>query len=455
MKLWGSRMRGPIDRRFERLNSSLPIDIRLADEDIDASIAWTHGLVGAGVLTDEDGRKLVEGLERVRSEFDGGAFEAAEADEDIHTAVERRLTELCGEVGGRLHTGRSRNDQVATDSRLWVMRACDSLDRALGDVQRSLVASAESGLEAPMPGYTHLQRAQPITWGHWTLSHFWPLHRDRGRLRSARESAGVLPLGSGALAGVAFDIDRQALADELGFHGVSSNSLDAVKDRDFVADFMYACVLVGVHLSQLAEQLILFSTAEFGFIEIDEAFATGSSLMPQKRNPDSLELARGKAGRLIGGLAGLLATLKALPSGYDKDLQEDKQYVFDAFDTLELVLPVLAGVVSTLKLNRDRMLAALTPEIFATDLADYLVRKGVAFRTAHDLVGQAVRRAEEMHVPLQALSDSEFKKISTNFGDDLGKVFEARAALERRAAPGGTSREALRSQLEAARALVR
>ncbi len=455
MKLWGSRMKAPVDRQFERMNASLPIDIRLSGEDIDGSIAWTHGLVRAGVLSEEDGRRLEEGLERVRSEFVQGTFEASATDEDIHTAVERRLTELCGEVGGRLHTGRSRNDQVATDLRLWIMRACDALDLNLRDLQSSLHASAEAGLDAPMPGYTHLQRAQPITWGHWALSHFWPLQRDRGRLRNVRESAGVMPLGSGALAGVAFAVDRQALADELGFHSVTSNSLDGVKDRDFAADFVFACALIGVHISQLAEQLIIFSTAEFGFVEMDDAYAAGSSLMPQKRNPDSLELARGKSGRLIGGLAGLLATLKALPSAYDKDLQEDKQFVFEAYDTLELMLPVMTGVVSTLRLNPDRMVAALTPEMFATDLADYLVQKGVVFRAAHDLVGTAVRRAEELGLPLQALSGDELRRISSDFGDDAGRVFEARNALGRRTAAGGTSPGALKEQLELARALIR
>lgn len=454
MKLWGSRMGSPVDRQFERLNASLPIDIRLAGEDIDGSIAWTHGLVKAGVISPDDGRSLEQGLERVRSEFVQGTFEAASTDEDIHTAVERRLTELCGEVAGRLHTGRSRNDQVATDFRLWVMRSCDSLDLMLRDLQRSIHASAEAGLDAPMPGYTHLQRAQPITWGHWALSHFWPLQRDRGRLAHVRQSAGVMPLGSGALAGVPFAVDRRALADELGFHSLTPNSLDGVKDRDFAADFVFTCALIAVHISQLAEQLIIFSTAEFGFVEIDEAYATGSSLMPQKRNPDSLELARGKTGRFIGGLAGLLTSLKALPSAYDKDLQEDKPYVFEAFDTLALVLPVLTGVVSTLRLDRDRMLGALTPEMFATELADYLVGKGVPFRAAHELVGKAVRRAEELGLPLHALSGDELRRISSDFADDVGAVFEVRHALERRSAAGGTSRQALQDQLELARGLL-
>jgi argininosuccinate lyase len=447
-------MKASTDQRFDRLNSSLPVDIRLFNEDIGGSVAWTHGLVRAGVLSSEEGASLEAGLEVVRAEFVEGTFETSPTDEDIHTAVERRLTELTGDLGGRLHTGRSRNDQVATDFRLWIMRACNALDDGLRDLQRALLASAEAGLDTPMAGYTHLQRAQPITWGHWALSYLWALQRDRIRLGSARESAGVLPLGSGALAGVAFAVDRRALADELGFHSVSPNSIDGVRDRDFAADFLFACALIGVHLSQLAEQLIIFSTSEFGYVELDDAYATGSSLMPQKRNPDSLELARGKSGRLIGGLAGLLATLKALPSAYDKDLQEDKQFAFDAFDTLELLLPVMAGVVSTLKLDAGRMAAALTPDMFATDLADYLVRKGVPFRRAHELVGTAVRRAEELGLPLRDLSVAELRRISPEFADDVEGVFDARAALERRAAEGGTAPGALKEQLEAARELL-
>lgn len=454
MKLWGSRMNASVDDRFERLNASLPVDLRLFQEDIDGSIAWTHGLARAGVIQPEEAESLIRGLQDVRAEFVAGSFEASPSDEDIHTAVERRLTELCGEIGGKLHTGRSRNDQVATDFRLWIMRACEELDQRVADMQRSLCGSAESALNVPMPGYTHLRRAQPITWGQWALSHFWPLQRDRGRLERARQSAGVLPLGSGALAGVAFEVDRRALADELGFHSVSSNSVDGVRDRDFAVEFLFACALLGIHLSQLAEQLIIFASAEFGFVEIDDAYATGSSLMPQKKNPDSLELTRAKSGRLIGGLTGLLSTLKALPSAYDKDLQEDKQPVFEAFDTLDLVLPVVAGAVSTLSLNSDRMAAALDPEMLATDLADYLVQKGVPFRAAHDLVGTAVRRSEALGLPLHALPGNELKRISREFGDDVGSVFDPAAALARRASEGGTAPDALARQLKAARALL-
>jgi len=454
MKLWGARMRAPLNPLVEQLNTSLPIDIRLFREDIDGSLAWTHGLQRAGILSRDEARRIQNGLEKVRTEFEAESFAVLASDEDIHTAVERRLTELSGDVGGKLHTGRSRNDQVATDFRLWIMRGCDGLDWELRTLQAALLDSAESALEAPLPGYTHMQRAQPITWGHWAMSHFWPLERDRGRLKQARRSAGILPLGSGALSGVVFNIDRHALAQELGFHSVSASSLDGVKDRDFAVEFLFASALIGVHLSQIAEQLILYSTSEFGFVVIDDSYTTGSSLMPQKKNPDPLELARGKSGRLIGGLVGLLTTLKGLPSAYDKDLQEDKQPVFEAFDTLSLLIPVMSGLISTIHLQTDRMLAALSPEMLATDLADYLVAKGTPFRRAHTLVGLAVRRAEEQGVPLPSLSLDELRAISSEFEKDVTQVFNVPAAINRRSATGGTAGEALIEQLRSARSLL-
>ncbi len=456
-KLWGGRFAGETDELVARYNASLPFDIRLADEDIDGSIAWARALVGAGVLGAEEAERLVEGLEAVRAEFAAGQFEAAPGDEDIHTAVERRLTELVGPLGGRLHTGRSRNDQVATDFRLWVMRAVDGLLAEVAALQRALLASAGSHLHTPMPGYTHLQPAQPVTWGHWALSHFWPLQRDKERLQSARRAASVLPLGSGALAGSGFPVDRAALAQALGFDAVAPNSIDAVADRDFAADFLYAAALAGLHLARLSEQLILFSSAEFGFVTLPDAYSTGSSLMPQKKNPDTLELTRGKAGRLIGRLAGLLATLKGLPSAYDKDLQEDKEPVFDAYDTLALALPVMAGLVGALAIRPERMRAALAASgggLYATDVADYLVEKGVPFREAHELVGRAVRRAEALGLGLDALPLAEWQAISPQFGEEVPAMFAPEAALERRGAEGGTARAALAEQVERARQAV-
>lgn len=454
MKLWGSRMAKNTEPLVEKLNLSLPFDVRLYAEDIDASLAWAAALAHVGVLTQAERRDIVDGLQAVRRTFEGGAFEPAVTDEDIHTAVERMLTEKIGSPAGKLHTGRSRNDQVATDLRLWVMRACDRIEAAMLELAKAILDSAEVGLEFPMPGYTHLRRAQPVTWGHWVLSAFWPLMRARDRFHRARSSAAVLPLGSGALAGTAFPIDRQALAEELDFDSVSPNSIDAVSDRDFALEFLFAAAMLGVELSRFAEAMILFSSDEFGFIELDEAYTTGSSLMPQKMNPDPLELTRGKAGRLIGSLAGLLATLKGLPSAYDKDLQEDKEPLFDACDTVLLILPALTGLLRTLRLHPDRMAGAVGPELLATDLVDYLVRKRVPFRVAHDHVGRAVRLAEERDLKLDELPLNDLQKLDGNFERDVEEVFDLRAALERRSATGGTAPTAVRSQLDAAKRAI-
>lgn len=450
-KLWGGRFTGQTDALVHRYNASIGYDIRLYDEDITGSVAWAEALADAGLLTTTERDKLIEGLEIVRDEFKTDTFAVQIEDEDIHSAVERRLTEIIGPMGGKLHTGRSRNDQVATDFRLWVMRACGRLDAHLDDLERALVNNAAGALNLPMPGYTHLQHAQPVTWGHWALSHFWPLVRDRERLIEVRRAAGVLPLGAGALAGAAFPIDRQQLAERLGFDSVSPNSLDAVSNRDFVAEFLFAAALLGVHLSRLSEQLILFSSAEFGFVRLADAYSTGSSIMPQKKNPDTLELTRGKSGRLIGHLAGFLATLKGLPSSYDKDLQEDKEPVFDAFDTLDVALPVMVGLLRTLELRPERIAGQLETGMLATELADYLVRRGVPFREAHHLVGQVVRLGEARGVTIVDLSSSDLQTISPYFGEDVAAVLTIPAALAARTVSGGTSPAALAAQLAIAR----
>ncbi len=451
MKLWGGRMSKPTDQLVHELNASFSFDVRLYHEDILGSQAWARALAKAGVINAEESKELIDGLDAVSQEFETGKFQAAESDEDIHTAVERRLTEIVGPVAGKLHSGRSRNDQVATDFRLWIMNACKQLEQATTDLCQAMLENAERDLHTPMPGYTHLQHAQIVTWGHWLLSHFWTLIRDRERLANAQTSAAVLPLGSGALAGTSFPIDRVLLAKDLGFASVSENSIDAVSDRDFALDFLHACAAMGVHLSRLAETLILFNSPEFGFIEIDDAYATGSSLMPQKKNPDPLELARGKTGRLIGNLTGLLTTLKGLPSAYDKDLQEDKEAVFDSYDTLSLLLPVLTGLIQTLQLHPERMREKLSADLFATDLADYLVSKGAPFREAHALVGKAVRRASDNKTTLKDLSLEEYRSISKHFEADIAEIFDFKASLNRRNASGGTSEAALKKQLKAAR----
>ncbi|MFN2182158.1 MAG: argininosuccinate lyase [Candidatus Promineifilaceae bacterium] len=450
-KLWGGRFSAEIDDLVFRFNASIRFDQRLYEQDITGSIAWAKGLARAGILSGEETAAIVDGLDAVRKEFDEGTFEFQPDDEDIHTAVERRLTELVGPVGGKLHTGRSRNDQIATDFRLWVMSACEQVDAWIKELQQALIDSAAGNLNLPMPGYTHLQHAQPVTWGHWTLSFFWPLVRDRRRFQETRARSAVMPLGSGALAGTTFPIDRQFLARELGFAEISANSIDGVSDRDFAADFCYAATVLALHLSRLSEQLIIFSSAEFSFVRLHDAYSTGSSIMPQKKNPDTLELTRGKSGRLIGDLTGLLATLKSLPSTYDKDLQEDKEPVFDAFDTLSMILPVMTGLLRTLEINGSGMAEQLEPGLLATELADYLVKKGLPFRQAHGYVGQLVRTAEVQGKRLTELTAAEVQAVSPLFGEDIDQVLNVDYALAQRNATGGTSPDALHEQLQAAR----
>ncbi len=453
MTLWSGRFSGKLDESAWALNTSLPFDRRLAAQDVRGSLAWADALARAGVLGAAEHAAIAGGLQAIAAEFAAGTFSFAASDEDIHTAVERRLGELAGAAAGKLHTGRSRNDQVATDFRLWLLEALPALDEALRELQGALVTVAERSQAVLMPGYTHLQRAQPITLAHWLLAHFWPLQRDRERLAGLRVRTAVLPLGCGALAGTAFDIDRAALAAALGFDGPAPNSLDAVSDRDFAAEFLFCAALTGVHLSRLSESVVLFSSAEFGFFELSDAFSTGSSLMPQKKNPDLFELARGKAGALIGLLGGLLATLKGLPSSYDKDLQEDKPPVFQAADTLLTVLPVLAAALESMTVHPDKMLAAIDPTLLATDLADYLVRKGVPFREAHAAVGKAVQLAARRGISLPALSLDEWQAIGP-FEADVYAVFDPLQSVERRAAVGGTAPAAVAVQIQQAKSLL-
>jgi argininosuccinate lyase len=452
--MWGGRFGSATDQLMQRFNESIGFDKRMYAADIQASIAYAGALVKAKLITVEEQAQIVDGLRQVRAEFDAGTFEIMPADEDIHTAVERRLGELIGPAAGKLHTGRSRNDQVATDLRLYLLGEMRSLDDALSQLQLAIVDSAEAHLGAIMPGYTHLQQAQPLLFSHWLMSFFWKFQRDRQRLDDAVQRTSICPLGSGALAGHPLGVDRQALAAELGFSGVAENSVDAVSDRDYVVDFMSWAALVQVHLSGLAEDLIIWSSREFGFVQVDEAYATGSSLMPQKRNPDSLELMRGKTGRIVGHLAGLLTTLKGLPSAYNKDLQEDKEALFDAIDTLAMELPIASGVIRTLKVNTGRMAAALDAATLATDLADYLVRKGIPFRQSHHLVGEAVRRADALAVSLQELDLVEYQAIHPDFAPDVYACFDPQASVEARDAVGGTSPTAVRAQIDQARALL-
>jgi argininosuccinate lyase len=450
MTLWGGRFSTKLNEQAWDLNSSLPIDKRMAIQDVEGSRAWADAIHHAGILTDKEYSSICLGLATIKEEFSSGRFSFALSDEDIHTAVERRLAELIGDAAGKLHTGRSRNDQVATDFRLWMLEAIRSLDAELKDLQSALVDQAEKADEVIMPGYTHLQRAQPILLAHWWLSHFWALQRDHERLGDLTKRVSVLPLGSGALAGVPFDVDRLKLAESLGFAEVSNNSVDAVSDRDFAAEYLFCAALIGIHLSKLAEQVILYTSAEFGFFELSDAFSTGSSLMPQKKNPDVFELTRGKAGTLLGLLTGLLATLKGLPSTYDRDLQEDKAPVFQATDTLLAILPVIAGALRTITVKPEHMKSAIDSTMLATDLADYLVNKGVPFREAHAIVGKVVRAAGEKKIQLEEMPLEAYQALGP-FEADAFQVFDVRNSVEKRNGIGGTSPQSVKDQIQVAK----
>ena len=451
MSLWGGRFSEPGADDLKQLNDSIGFDIRFYREDIEGSIVYARAIADAGVITQEEAQTIIDGLRRVKQEFDADTFVIQDSDEDIHTAVERRLTEMIGEVAGKLHTGRSRNDQVATDFRLWSMRAADRLADELRGLQLALIQVAEAHTDTLLPGYTHMQPAQPITAAHWLMSFFWMLERDLDRLLAARERMAVSPLGAGALAGNPFEVDRQKMALALGFDACSQNSLDAVSDRDFVADLLYVIALSATHLSRLAEDVLIYSNPSFAFITLADRYSTGSSLMPQKRNADPMELMRGKTGRLIGNLSGFLATLKGLPSGYNKDLQEDKEALFDSVDTMHSLLPIMTAIISSLQMNADRMRAALVEELLATDMADYLVRKGLPFRQAHHVVGEVVRLAAESDLQLSELPLGKLRDISAYFSEDVGQVFNFAQSVSQRRVQGGTAPDAVREQIELAK----
>ncbi len=454
MRLWGGRFTGQIGDLMRRFNDSFAFDRRLYAADIRGSIAYARELQRIGLLTASERDSIIAGLEKVKSEFDEGRFEELPTDEDIHTAVERRLTELIGPAAGKLHTGRSRNDQVALDLRLWLLEAAGRIQSDLAALQQALIDQAEANLTLIMPGYTHWQPAQPVLFSHWLMSYFWMFERDRDRLGDCARRADLCPLGAGALAGNPFPVNREALAADLGMAGVTLNSMDAVSDRDHVVEFLSAAALIGTHVSRLAEDLILFSGPGCRFIRLDESYTTGSSLMPQKRNPDALELARGKSGRLIGDLVQLLTVLKGIPSTYDKDLQEDKEPLFDAVDTLNLTLPVVSGIIQTLTPVGDAMRAALDEAMLATDLADYLVQRGTPFREVHRAVGEAVRRAEERGISLSQLVEDESNAGSSDFGKEARRVFDFERAVSRRKVIGGTAPESVRQQIARAKELL-
>jgi len=454
--LWGGRFSGAADETFAEFNRSFGFDRRLFYADIKGSIAQANALAAAGILTEDEIAGVIAALNELSEEArnDPHFFDASDA-EDVHSFIEGRLVAKIGETGKKLHTGRSRNDQVATAFRLWLRDETESLMLEAARLQAALVRSAERFIDVILPGYTHLQRAQPVLWAHWCLAYFEMLERDRERLGDLLGRINVMPLGSGALAGTGFDIDREAVARELGFESVSRNSLDAVSDRDFAIEFTGACSLTMVHLSRLAEDLILYCSTEFGFVELSDAVSTGSSLMPQKKNPDALELIRGKAGRVFGRHLALLTMVKGLPLAYNKDMQEDKEAVFDTLDTLRVCLRVAAIVMDNASLNEHRARkAAETGYLNATELADSLVRQGLPFRTAHEAAGKAVVYAIGQQKELGELSIAEIRQFAETAGDDTLAALSLERTVAAKTAIGGTSPGRVRQALETARTKV-
>jgi argininosuccinate lyase len=442
---WSGRFKEPLDERVKRFNASVGFDRRLARHDIEGSLAHARMLAAQGILTRRDLTAIERGLARIRREIDAGRFKWSLDAEDVHLNIERRLTALVGEPGKRLHTARSRNDQVATDLRLWLRGEIDEIGAALSLLEQALLAQAERHAALVMPGFTHLQVAQPVTFGHHLLAYVEMLERDRERLADCRRRVNRLPLGAAALAGTSFPIDRRRVARALGFAGLCENSLDAVSDRDFAIEFAACASLVMVHLSRLAEELVLWSSPRFGFVRLPEGYCTGSSIMPQKRNPDVPELVRGKSARVIGSLMALLTLMKAQPLAYNKDNQEDKEPLFDTVDTVKDCLAVFAGLMRGLEPVPAAMQAALAEgHATATDLADYLVRKGTPFRDAHEVVARAVREAERLGTDLAELPLATLKRFSPKIGADVRRVLTVQGSVAARNHPGGTAPAAVR-----------
>jgi argininosuccinate lyase len=454
-RLWGGRFAGGPAEALSLLSVSVHYDWRLAPYDLLASRAHARVLARAGLLDDDELTRMLGALDDLERAVAAGEFTPTIDDEDVHTALERGLLERLGTLGGKLRAGRSRNDQVATDLRLYLRSAVRQLAGCLAELESALLDQAAAHLDTPAPGMTHLQHAQPILFAHQLLAHVQAFARDVDRLRDCDRRADVSPLGSGALAGSSLPLDPAAVAAELGFARPAANSLDAVSDRDFAAEFLFVAALVGVHLSRLGEEIVLWTTSEFGWVELDDAFATGSSIMPQKKNPDVAELARGKAGRLIGDLVALLTTLKGLPLAYDRDLQEDKEPVFDAVDTLLVVLPALTGTVATMRVRAER-LEESAPQGFAlaTDVAEWLVRQGVPFREAHEVVGHLVVWCTVHSVDLPDVRDADLARISAHLTPEVRSVLSVRGALAARSAIGGTAPDRVAEQLAELRDVV-
>lgn len=455
MALWSGRFTENVSEFTQRFGASLPVDKALYAQDIAGSKAHAKMLATVGVISEDDAQQIAAGLDRVKADIESGDFTFDINDEDIHMSVEKALTAEIGDAGARLHTGRSRNDQVATDTRLYAKQRATDLMRANVALRHALIGQAEANFGVILPGYTHLQHAQPVLFSHHMLAYVWMLARDYRRLQAARDAADACPLGAAALAGTTYPLDRQMTAGELGFASVIPNSLDAVSDRDFLLDLDYACAVSCMHLSRLCEELVLWSTSEFGFIELSDAFSTGSSIMPQKKNPDFAELIRGKTGRVIGNLVSLLVTMKALPLAYNKDLQEDKYGAIDSAKTLEDCLQCAAGMIETMSIKPENMLKqAKLGHLAATDVADYLAKRGLPFRHAHEVVGHLVLLCEQRGCNLDDLSFDDFKAASPLFEEDIVKALDLPSIVAARTTEGGTGEAAVAQQTEKAKAAL-
>lgn len=455
MALWSGRFTENVSEFTQRFGASLPVDKALYAQDIAGSKAHAKMLAKVGVISEEDARQIAAGLDRIKADIESGGFSFDINDEDIHMSVEKALIAEIGDAGARLHTGRSRNDQVATDTRLYAKQRATDLMRANVALRHALIGQAEANFDVILPGYTHMQHAQPVLFSHHMLAYVWMLARDYRRLQAARDAADACPLGAAALAGTTYPLDRQMTAGELGFASVVPNSLDAVSDRDFLLDLDYACAVSCMHLSRLCEELVLWSTSEFGFIELSDAFSTGSSIMPQKKNPDFAELIRGKTGRVIGNLVSLLVTMKALPLAYNKDLQEDKYGVIDSTKTLEDCLQCAAGMIETMSIKPENMLKqAKLGHLAATDVADYLAKKGLPFRHAHEVVGHLVLLCEQRGCNLDDLSFDDFKAASPLFEEDIVKALDLPSIVAARTTEGGTGEAAVAQQMGKAKAAL-
>ena len=454
-RLWGGRFADGPAHAMAALSASVHFDWRLAPYDIRQTAAHARVLHRAGLLDAAELSEVLSALDALAADVASGTFTPTSDDEDVHTAIERGLIERLGPLGGKLRAGRSRNDQVATDFRLYLREQARAITAELVTLQAALLDQAEAHVDAIAPGFTHLQHAQPVSFGHEIAKHVHAFARDIDRLRDWDDRTALSPLGAGALAGSSLGLDPELVAEELGFRGALANSIDAVSDRDWVAEFLFVAAMIGVHLSRIGEEVVLWTSREFGWATLDDAWSTGSSIMPQKKNPDVAELIRGKSGRLIGDLTGLLATLKGMPFAYNRDLQEDKEPTFDAVDQLLLVLPAVTGMVSTLRFDIDRM-AAAAPQGYAlaTDIAEWLVRQGVPFRDAHEIAGACVREAERRGAELSDLSDADFAAISTHLTPEVRLVLTVEGSVSSRSAFGGTAPMRVREQIAAARDLV-